>query len=519
MVFAFLLLTRVPVAAEYLSIDNVNLAFALEEFNPHLHQPQPPGYPFFVLFAKIVNVLFRDAERTFVVVSVLVSALSLPVLYLLASRMFNAWAARAAVLLLLVNPVFWHSGLDGPLRPNLALFSLATGYCAWRAWNGEERFVLLGAAALGVGSGFRPDLIAYLLPVWAISAWVGTRSLKTVGSGALILAGIVAIWVGALAYAMGGAGELYQQFRSYAVEQSRPESMVLGAGARQSLRQLSRLFTWNGLAVVGWIWALPLLWLGAKSEVLSRGREVLFIALWTLPGIGLQAALHVANPGHTLFSVPVWCLAGGYVLYAALERWSAADTGLVGAAVLNALLFLGFIPLPPAGSPGGIRDSLAVGTFETSLAAVRWADDIHRTSLKQIHEFTSPDLDTVIIAQDVPKQDWFLNWRIARYYLPDREIRVIEEQANQGATRTVRGRHVSVEESGSPVEIRLDHPSRILWLLEPGAELYKALEVSGRIQGGPKVFYTDVADEMPPFIVRNLRIVPHSPGATVSGIQ
>src|SRR5712692_3943944 len=126
--FALFLLTRIPAMASYFSIDNVNLAFSLEKFDPRIHQPQPPGYPFFVFFARMVNVIFRDAERTFFVVSLLVSGASLCAAFALAGRMFSQWAGAAAAFLLLVNPVFWHSGLDGPLRPNLALFSLLTAY-------------------------------------------------------------------------------------------------------------------------------------------------------------------------------------------------------------------------------------------------------------------------------------------------------------------------------------------------------------------------------------------------------
>src|SRR3954464_11665875 len=84
--FALLLLTRLPAMANYLSIDNVNLAFALENFDPRIHQPQPPGYPFFVLFARIVNTAFGDAERTFIAVSLIVAALSLFAAYALGAR-------------------------------------------------------------------------------------------------------------------------------------------------------------------------------------------------------------------------------------------------------------------------------------------------------------------------------------------------------------------------------------------------------------------------------------------------
>src|ERR1700676_3711092 len=88
-VVALLLLTRIPAMASYLSIDNVNLAFALEKFDPRIHQPQPPGYPFFVFFARILNTVFKDAERTFIVISLLVGVASLYAAFALGTRMFS----------------------------------------------------------------------------------------------------------------------------------------------------------------------------------------------------------------------------------------------------------------------------------------------------------------------------------------------------------------------------------------------------------------------------------------------
>src|SRR5438876_630158 len=191
----------------YFTIDNVNLAFSLEKFDPRIHQPQPPGYPFFVFFARIVNVIFGNAERTFIAVSLVASAAASCVAFALAGRMFSRWAGAAAAFLLLVNPVFWHASLDGPLRPHLALFSLLTAFCCWRCWNGEKRFAYWGAVALGVGSGFRPDLIAFLSPLWLVSAWAGTKSWRSVTKAGAALAGIVVVWVAGLIIAMGGVGD------------------------------------------------------------------------------------------------------------------------------------------------------------------------------------------------------------------------------------------------------------------------------------------------------------------------
>src|SRR5689334_4601317 len=96
---ALLLLTRIPNAARYFSIDNVNLALALENFDPLNHQPQPPGYPFFVAFSRVVNFFVRDATRTFLFISILVTGLCLPLTVALGGRLFMRRAGYAAALL------------------------------------------------------------------------------------------------------------------------------------------------------------------------------------------------------------------------------------------------------------------------------------------------------------------------------------------------------------------------------------------------------------------------------------
>jgi 4-amino-4-deoxy-L-arabinose transferase-like glycosyltransferase len=513
-----LLITRVPAAAQYLSIDNVNLAFALDNFDPRAHQPQPPGYPFFVAFAKVFNLIFRDPETTFLVISVLVSALCLPVLYALAARMFDDWTARAAVCLFLVNPVFWHSGLDGPLRVTLALFSLLSAYCAWRAWAGEKSFVYWGALALGVGSGFRPGLLLYLGPIWLVSAFVGTRSLKTILSAGSLLTFVVLIWGGGLAYAVGGPSELYNLLAGYLVEQS-TESVVMGASGQSGLRQLSRLVIWNGLAVVGWIWAVPFFFMYRDRAALF-GRHFVFWNIWLVPGLLFQALIHVAAPGHTLFSIPAFCLIGAYVLKTGLQRWQASDTGLVFGAVTSVLLFLNFVPLPPPGSPGGIRDAFAVATFESSLENIRWLDNIHGSSLTEIRKLSETDREIVIIAQDMVQQaNWFLNWRIARYYLPDSDIRVFASHKKPAETAAVRGSTLGSPRTGTPVDVAVPNRSRILWLVESGGPLHAALAATGSIHGGQRIFYTDIDESGTPFQVMDFRILPTTTGVARDGVQ
>ena len=517
---ALLLLTRLPATASYFSIDNVNLALSLEKFDPRVHQPQPPGYPFFVLFARMFNLLFSDAERTFRLISLLVSGASICAAFALANAMFSGWAGMAAAFLLLVNPVFWHAGLDGPLRPNLALFSLLTAYCCWRCWNGEKRFAYWGAFTLGVGSGVRPDLIAFLFPLWFISSWIGTKSWLSVLRALALLAAIVAVWVGVLVIAMGGVAQFMSVMLGYAAEQSGQGSVVFGSSIVNWIRQINRLVIWNGLAVIGWIWAVPFCFgrtdhpRAAASIKLSRHpsfsrRGSSFFFIWLVPGLIIQALVHVDAPGHTLFSVAALCVLGGYLLSLVRGR----DFALAAALLVNAIFFLDFFELPAGVSnlPGrtpSITNAVLYGSFEASLGMVRGLDEITRTTLKEIEEFTPGDRPSVIITTNVHMDQWFMNWRIGRYYLPEREFWVIYNNSEPKRVERIRRDATLEMRETAPLRILLFSEGRILWLIEPGSAFHKQLATAQKLQGGKYVFYSDIARDSPPFTIDGVEIVP-----------
>ncbi|HEX4998524.1 MAG TPA: glycosyltransferase family 39 protein [Terriglobia bacterium] len=519
------LITRVPAGARYLSIDDVNLAFSLEHFDPLNHQPQPPGYPFFVALARIVNFLFRDPTTTFAVIALLTGALCLPVIVALGERIHSRAAGQAAALLLIVNPVFWQSGLVGPLRGFLALFSLLTAYCAWRAWKGETQWALFGACALGIGGGFRPDLLPALFPLWLVSAAAGSRSLKTVLAGTAIIGALTLVWVSALVIAVGSIESLVGLNTQYlARESERAGSFLFGASAGGVRRQVGRLVIWNALAVIGWIWAAPLALIsrsgGADGQ--KRPSRLIFAAVWLLPGLLLQAMIHVEAPDHTLFSIPAFCLLGGWALSllpagpSATERQSLSGIALGAAMAINVMLFLNFIPLPTGESAPGALQSLkngaAYGVFEASLGQVNWLDDINTTTMQELKQVTpGPERRWIIVsADDADRKEWFMNWRILRYYAPKADIWVATDQHQ--ALRVLRDRIVESREAGEQglVDIPAPRGGRIIWLIENGGALYRALQGERRLEGGPRLPYTDIPENGEPFSAWKYRFVPTS---------
>jgi hypothetical protein len=510
-VIALLIMTRVPAMPTFFGVDNVNLALALEKFDPRIHQPQPPGYPFFVVLARSVNFFFHDVAKSFLIVSVSISGLCLVLAYMLGTRMFSRSAGATAALLLLVNPVFWYASLDpngGPLRPFLGLFSLLTAYCCWRCWNGEKQFALWGAIALGIGSGFRPDLIAFLFPLWLLSARRGTKSTRAIVQGLVVLSAIVLVWVGALVVAMGGVSTFMSIMLKYAVDQSKPESVILGASIRAWLRQMNRLVVWNGLAIVTWIWAIPF-YFRYKERIRIGSSQGAFFFVWLVPGLIIQALIHIAEPGHTLYSVAALCLLGGYVLSLVPAR-----EVMVGAAlVMNVMLFLDFFPLPASTPNSGdhvpsIKNVMLFGTFESSIGELRWLDDITRTTLSEIEQFTPKDRPSIIVTTDTYRTQWFMNWRIGRYYLPERDLWVLyNDQTKKHVERVRRGNVVEASET-VPLRVPIFRDGRILWVIEPDSEIYKQVAAAQKLSGGKYVFYSDVTADSPAFTIDQFEIVP-----------
>jgi hypothetical protein len=513
--FALLLLTRVPSMAGYFGVDNINLAFSLETFDPRVHQPQPPGYPLFVAASRFLNFFFRDAARTFLASALIVSALCLWVTYALGKRMFSRAAGAAGALLLVVNPVFWFGSIDpngGPLRPYLALFSLLTAYCCWRAWSGEPRFVLWGAVAIGIGGGFRPDLLPFLFPIWFLSSAAGAKSWRSVAAGCAIAGGIVAVWSGALILAMRGEtigddARIFMKLMSdYAVDQS-PESVVFGSSAIAWLRQVNRLVIWNGLAIVSWIWIVPAyLWRRRTESSAVGGRHMLFFVVWLLPGLLTQALIHVATPGHTLFSVVAFCVLGGYFVSIAPAREIVTGAAIV----LNMMFFLDFFPLPAGAKRDGpsIKNAVVFGVFESSIGQVRFLDEVTRTTLEEIARFTPKDRPSVVLSTNTFVKEWFMNWRIGRYYLPNSDFWILyENQPIKRAERIRRDSRLEVRET-PPLRIPVFNEGRILWVLEPGSEIQKRVAETQKLEGGRYVFYSDITKESPPFRVDDFEIVP-----------
>jgi len=167
-----------------------------------------------------------------------------------------------------------------------------------------------------------------------------------------------------------------------------------------------------------------------------------------------------------------------------------------------------------ASAPAGQRapslmNAFLVGTFESSLGQIRSLDDVSRTSLKEIGEFTPKDRPSMIITTDTHVTQWFMNWRIARYYLPNRDFWVLYSRDSINGVERVRRDAVIDRIENHSVKLPIFKAGRVLWLVEPNSEVFRQLSSVYKLGGGRYVFYSDITPDSPSINLKGVEIVPN----------
>ncbi len=509
-----ILISRLPIRPSALSFDNVNFAFALERFDPWMHQPQPPGYPFFIAEARLVNFVFHDAQTSFLFISTLVVWLSAVLAFALGRRIFGAAAGALGALLLIFNPTLWYSGLDSPLRPHLAFFSLLMGYFCWRMWNGEPKFALVSALALGIGGGFRPDLLVYLFPLWCAAMWKSGNSIHAWIRGIGIICGVTVLWLGATAYAVGGLDRFALLMWVYSFSaMTESASVLLQISGWDGLRHVLHMIAWNGVGMLSWAWIIPL-WLFARRRRGVNKGPGMFLAVWVVPGMIAQAVVHVAAPGHTLFSVAAFCIAGGYAIASTCEalfddlasRFEIVAAGL--AVVANVLLFFNVIPMPAPRPEQLVYTSLRDGIHETTFDELRSSNQLSEASIRELKDLVRVDRPAVVVSTlGSPRHFRFLNSRIASYYAGDQDFWVVVDEENPPRASHIRGKDLIEIRYGSVVKVPVLKGARIIWLMDPSSPFRAAVSKAVALKQDGNLFYTDLDPGTSDFRVDNFQFV------------
>ncbi|GEM_PF-2176967 len=406
---ALLLASRWALAPRYLiTFDEINFALAVENFNPALHQPQPPGDPLFVMLLKLLSRATSDVETLFLSAALLVSYAAVLLMWAFGESLLGVSGGIIAALLLLFNPAFWLAALTNPVRLCYAAGATGVALALFQALRKHSKQWFLAAAALlGVASGFRPSLAILLAP---LALWTALRirlGWQAAARAAFLFLLFVATWLPELASAAGGWIPFGKLLRSYSYGETRATSILFGAPLGPAAQMAWEALVWSCLGALSWIWAIP--WLARRNRGIGldplTGR---FLSFWFIPGLLFYATFHVGDADHTLSIIPAVCLTGAAALVS-LGQEFPKRAGAVAALAAALNIFLFFKP---------ISQTAKASTYKP----VRWLDGYMANLLDVVGELQRQDKVTAIFYSPIT------GWRNLSYYFPEVRIIVVKAQ-------------------------------------------------------------------------------------------
>jgi len=493
--------TRLPLAGDYLfSFEAVNLALGIEYFDLHLHQPHPPGYPAFIVQARILKSFLPSTEDALFLCGFAATLAATLLLYRFGERVFSRSVGFTAAVLLALNPVFWHASLASPSRPYLAAVAVLVACLSHRAAGGEPRFAYYSAIALGIGAGWQPSVLVTLAPFWLLCTWFGLRKLRRIALAILLLAVATTAWLLPLTVVLGGPEEVYRCFTDYLRTKAGRVSPLYGAGHFAWWEMASQVFAWHVLMLAGWVWSTVLFLVKRPAGAATGGKLAsalpawLLGVVWAAPSLCLSLLLYAERPGQTLTVAPVFCLAGAVCLDRAAIRASSFLRSqqvprlafLAVAIGINLLLFIlpSHMPGPHAVRGGWLSGVVEQIRFRGALALYRTS----RVHLEAVNLATSDRIHFLEALNGPPVravvwQDDDVSWRKIAYYFPSYPTWVLEGLSGSSSRRRPLlwlHKHLErVAEGDETYPILVPDRGQLAWLLHPYSPLPAALKSQG----------------------------------------
>jgi hypothetical protein len=418
--FLITLLSRIPFRSRVLyHWDSVQHALATEHYDIMVHQPHPPGYFLYVMLGKLLNTITGDANTSFVALSIVVSAATVVVIYVLTRQMFNEKTALAASLLAMTSPFFWFYGEVAMNHIFDAFSSILLAYFCWRAISGHGWSLLIASLVLAFAGGIRQNTLLFLFPLWAFALAKSPNKYRLYAVALLVSA--VISWFVPMVYLTGG----YMRYRA-ACQELYNYSVGPGihAGTEKMLAVSEMVFIYIvyglGLSIAFFYPYFRVQGLKSFRRDLLTTRGI-FFTLWILPSIFLYVFVfgHPVNPGYSLIYLPPFFVLAASALMKITEGRSSPFPHWVFALSLTvALFFNGYVFL--------------FNTKNTpfSYSFLKKQQEYLNVLVKEVRARFSP-ANTVILG----KPYVFLGPRHLMYYLPEYRVYVMDESTDSTGKR------------------------------------------------------------------------------------
>ncbi len=402
--FAFTLLSRIPFRTQILyHWDSVNFAYAMREFSVAKEQPQPPGYIVYVWLCRLADLLFGDAQRTMVWISIAASALAVVALFHLGRSMFDRGIGLIAALFLATSPLFWFYGEIALPHTLDALLVIVSVWWLYEVMQGDHCYLYPAVAIMAVAGGARQQTIIFLSPL-LLFALRGVGWKRFLAAGALGAVMCLAWFVPLMALS-DGLSNYMRVMGAFAHRFQSTTSVLAGAGwqgVRRNVRKLTMytLYGWSVALAPGVIHAAGAAGRLRRREWPKRWERPIFLLLWIAPSSVFYTIIHMGQQGLIFVFLPALLLISAVGLTRLLTtqlRWLIAATAVLVA--LNAGIFC-LVPEYPLGP--GTQRLLTRATLVNS-------DRYYQDRFRVIEKNFAPE-STAILAD---------NWHHVEYYLPE----------------------------------------------------------------------------------------------------
>ncbi len=103
--FFITIVTRLPFTSQLLyDADSIHFVLGTSDYNISLHQPHPPGYIIYVMLGKLLNTVTHDPHTSFIIISIIFSALTVAIIYYFGMLLFSKEIGLIAVIIALTSP-------------------------------------------------------------------------------------------------------------------------------------------------------------------------------------------------------------------------------------------------------------------------------------------------------------------------------------------------------------------------------------------------------------------------------
>jgi len=315
-------LTRLPVARPW-PLETDEFGF-LELIRDHWF---PTHHTLFMTAGRLLGMVTGDAYRGFVVLDMVMSALALVSLWWWLRALVAPPAAAAGALVMAAAPIFWGYGaMAGNYTAILAVGGFLLGV-ACRTWTSPQSWHPAAAAVvLALGTGYRPDIGTFWLPVLLVILW--KHRWRPALLAGLLFTVLNLAWLLAMLHEAGGWSRYRAQTAEFAYHAGYMNSVWYLGLVDAPVRYAVKL----GMAL---LWTLgPCLLFVPRGLRRLRGRAdggFLLLILWLsmMPALASHMLVHFGVPGYAFHYVPA-LLALGVLGIGATDRERSRAAGLAG---------------------------------------------------------------------------------------------------------------------------------------------------------------------------------------------